>query len=77
MIFIDSEVATDDGMGVVVGELFIWIVEEGDVVLVCSVIAGDALAAVVGRTRSGRGRVTPGRESGGRPAEHNTIIRGE
>lgn len=32
MIFIDSQVGTDDGMWHLVSELFIWMVQEGNVV---------------------------------------------
>lgn len=74
MIFIDSQVVTDDGTGVLVNELFIGIAEKGDVV--SCVTAGAALAVNGGRTKSDGRRVapgtTPGRVRGGRPAEHST-----
>lgn len=74
MIFIDSQVVADDGMGILVSGLFIWIAEEGDVV--SCVTAGAALAAFGARTKSDGCRVTPGitpgRVRGGRPAERNT-----
>lgn len=77
MIFIDSQVVADEGMGALVRELFIWIVEDGDVV---SCVTAVVLAVTGGRIKSDGGRVTPGttpgttpgRVRGGRPAEHNT-----
>ena len=73
MIFIDSQVVTDDGAGLLVSVLFIWIAEEGNV---CCVTAGAALPVIGGRTKSDGGRVAagnaPGRVRGGRPVEHNT-----
>lgn len=73
VIFIDSQVVTDDGMGLSVSVLSIWIVEEGNVVCVT---AGAALAVSEGRTKPDGGRLIPGsprgRGRGGRPVEHNT-----
>lgn len=71
MICIDSHVVTVDGMGLLVSVLFIWELEEGNVV--SCVTAG--LAVSEGRTKADGGRVapgiTPGRGRGGGPVEHN------
>lgn len=65
MIFIDSQVGPEDGRGVLVREVFIGVVEEGYAALLFSVPAGDALAAIGGRTKSDAAGTTPGR-----PVEH-------
>lgn len=77
MIFIDPEVATDDRLGGL-NELFIWIVGKGDVASCAT--ADTVFAAMVGKTKSDGGRVTPGTTParlnggrGGRPEEeYNT-----
>lgn len=67
---IDSQVATDVGMGLSVSTLSIWIVEQGNTV--SCVTAGAALAGSEGRTKPDGGRLIPGTAGGGRPVEHNT-----
>ncbi len=59
MIFIDSQVSTDDGMWHLVSELFIWMVQEGNVVF--------CITAGAGRVTPG---TTPGGMRGGKPVEH-------
>jgi len=75
-IFIEPHVDTDDGLRVLVSELFVWLVE-GESVALCG-IAGSAYAVTGGQMKSCGGRVTlgtgPGRLRGGcgeRPAKYS------